>query len=307
MEKSLEDIRKSVLSDGKVDEKDVDLLREVLRLDQGIDHLKAEFLFNLKNQVNPDKMSPEFKHLFVDALTAYLLNDENSPGEIDEREAKWLRGKIQSRGKTDEFDRSLLENLKKRSINFPKILQTKSFRARQFERLLYSSRYLSLIAVVGSLLSAVILFIQGIVIIFNGLVHYFMKPMENYEILFEKLVSSVDVFLFALALIIFGVGVYELFVSKIDLVQKHNDSRPSWLQTPTIDDLKSSLGKVILMVLIVSFFKHVLEISAEMWDPEALLYLAIGILLIAGALYLTHKSPHEKNKERNKGSRELTE
>lgn len=294
MEKELNDLRKHILADGKIDLRDVDLLREVLNLDEGLNQLKADFLIDLKNSVNHDKLTPEFKQLFVDALTAYLLNDETSPGEIDDSEARWLRGKIQSTGKTDDFDRALLDNLKHRSINFPKILQYKSFRARQFEQLLYGSRFLSLIAVVGALLSAVILFIQGIVIIFNGLVTYFMKPMENYEILFEKLVSSVDVFLFALALLIFGVGVYELFVSKIDIVQKNNDNRPSWLQTPTIDDLKSSLGKVILMVLIVSFFKHVLEISAEQWDPQALLYLSIGIMLIAGALYLTHKSPKDK-------------
>lgn len=293
MEKRLNDIRREVLADGKIDMNDVDLLRSVINLDEGLDQLKADFLIDLKNSVRHDKLTPEFKQLFVESLTAYLLNDEESPGEIDEREARWLRGKIQATGRTDEFDKALLDNLRHRSINFPRILQYKSLRARQFERLLYGSRYLSLIAVVGALISAVILFIQGIVIIFNGLVNYFIHPMENYEVLFEKLVSSVDVFLFALALMIFGVGVYELFVSKIDIVQKNNDTRPSWLQTPSLDDLKSSLGKVILMVLIVSFFKHVLEISSEMWDPKALLYLSIGILLISGALYLTHKHPKD--------------
>lgn len=289
MENKLSEARREVLSDGKVDLKDVELLRSVLNLNEGLDQLKADFLIDLKNSVSHDKLTPEFKHLFVDAITAYLMNDEKSPGEIDDEEAKWLRGKIQATGRTDDYDKALLDNLRNRSINFPKILQYKSFKARQFEQLLYGSRYLSIIAVVGALVSAIILFIQGIVIIFNGLVNYFMNPMENYEVLFEKLVSSVDVFLFALALMIFGVGVYELFVSKIDIVQKNNDNRPSWLQTPTLDDLKTSLGKVILMVLIVSFFKHVLEISSEMWNPQALLYLSIGILLIAGALYLTHK------------------
>lgn len=293
MEQKLAEIRKKILADGEIDKSDVKILRKVLMLDEGLNQLKADFLIDLKNGVNHSKLHPDFKDLFVEAITAYLLNDEGSPGEIDEEEAKWLRGKIQATGRTDDYDRALLDNLKKRSINYPKILQYKSFRARQFEQLLYGSRYLSLIAVIGSLISAVILFIQGIVIIFNGLVNYFMKPMESYEILFEKLVSSIDVFLFALALLIFGIGVYELFVSKIDIIQKNADNRPSWLQTPTIDDLKSSLGKVILMVLIVSFFKHVLEISDSMWTPTALLYLAIGILLISAALYLTHKGPKE--------------
>ncbi|MCH5247588.1 MAG: YqhA family protein [Muribaculaceae bacterium] len=294
--KNLDDVRKEILSDGKVDEEDVNTLKHLMQEEGRINHDLANFLFDIKNTVSPTKLSPEFKSFFVEALSNHLLFDEKSPGEIDENEARWLRGKIQAKGNADEYDKALLEDLKNRSINFPKVLHYKSLQARQFERLLYSSRYLSLIAVIGSLVSSVILFIQGIVIIFKGLVEYFMNPTEKYEVLFEKLVSSVDVFLFALALIIFGVGIYELFVTKIDPVEKNVDSRPSWLQTPTLDDLKSSLGKVILMVLIVSFFKHVLEISNEMWDPKALLYLAIGILLIAGALYLTHKPGHEKKK-----------
>ena len=97
-----------------------------------------------------------------------------------------------------------------------------------------------------------------------------------------------------MVLVIFGMGIYELFINKIDPVEKKVDSRPSWLQISSIDDLKSSLGKVILMVLIVYFFKHSLDI--EFKSALDLLLLALGILLLAGALFIANYHPHHHNK-----------
>ncbi|MBU0599492.1 YqhA family protein, partial [bacterium] len=54
----------------------------------------------------------------------------------------------------------------------------------------------------------------------------------------------------------------------------------------TLDDLKDRLAKVILMILIVMFFKHVLCSSFE--EPLNILCLAGGILLISLALYFGH-------------------
>lgn len=301
MESAINEIRRQILSDGKIDHQDISLLKKVIAEEGRVSLKMANILFDIKDNVSPSKLPAGFKDFFVNSITSHLLDDEETPGEIDEEEAKWLRGKIQKNGKLDDYDKSVLASLKDKSINFPSILQYKSFRARQVEKLLYSTRYLSLIAVIGSVISSVILFIQGIVIIYEGLFEYFKNEhsesgtARTYE-LFEQIVSSVDVFLFALVLIIFGVGVYELFVTQVDPVEQNHDSRPSWLRISSVDDLKSSLGKVILMVLIVSFFKHVLEFTH--WDEAiSMLYMSIGIILIAGALYLAHKSNEEPGQE----------
>lgn len=301
MEKKLEDIRREIIADGKIDHHDIILLKDMITAQGGVSLQMANLLFDIKDNVKPSKLPAEFKDFFVNTLTSYLLDDEETPGEIDEEEAKWLRGKIQKNGHTDDYDIALLNSLKEKSINFPAILRYKSFKARQFEKLLYSTRYLSIIAVAGSIISSVILFVQGLVIIVEGLIDYFSNvghesgSARTYE-LFEQIVSSVDVFLFALVLIIFGVGVYELFVTQVDPVEQNHDSRPSWLRISSVDDLKSSLGKVILMVLIVSFFKHVLEFTH--WDEAiSMLYMSIGIVLISAALYLAHKSNEEPEKE----------
>lgn len=297
----LEELRDDIIRQNSFTQEDVDALAELIRADGGMDLKKANILFEIKEHVK-GKAPSSFRKLFVNSITKFLLEDEDSPGKIDRDEAQWLRARIQYMGEFDSYDRALTENLRRRSINFPKILEQKSRHTRTFEKMLYASRYLSILAVIGSIVSSVALFIRGGMVIFESIRSFFISLSAgevdpNYEKMFEELVSSVDIFLFALVLIIFGVGVYELFITKIDPVERENDTRPSWLKIGSVDDLKSSLGKVILMVLIVAFFKHTLELSKDQWGPTTLLYLSIGILLIAGALYLTHKSGKEGEEE----------
>lgn len=295
MEK-LKELKRAIVSDGHLSIQDVNLLRESLFNDEGMTKEKANFLFNLKDTISKEHLISEFKELFVEAITIFLLEDEESPGEIDDSEAKWLRAKIQTKGYQDNVDISLLDNLRKKSINYPEILNFKGKIARKFETLLFYSRYLSIFAVIGSLLSACALFVRGSEVVVRGLIDFFrtngLQYHGDYEKLIEAFVSSVDIYLFAMVLVIFGMGVYELFINKIDPVEKKIDSRPSWLQISSIDELKSSLGKVILMVLIVSFFKHSLDIQYD--SAKDLLLLATGIVLLASALFIANY--HHKDK-----------
>ncbi|MCH5238687.1 MAG: YqhA family protein [Muribaculaceae bacterium] len=273
----------------------------------------AEALFKIKDLENV-KLPHDYKNFFANTLADYLLDYRgNEQNRLDKDGIRWLKSRVL---KHDEYDEALLEELENRlealGENLPNSLKKKNFWIIKFENILYFSRYIAIVSVIGAILSSIILFIQGFGLIIRGLVGFFMDPYERYEVLFEQLVSSVDVFLFALVLIIFGVGVYELFIANVDPEEKPADMRPAWLKISSVDDLKSSLGKVILMVLIVSFFKHVLEIDSEHWTPISLLYLAVGILLIAGALYLTHKSNAEgehklKEEKESPHSKEIIE
>lgn len=267
-----------------------DIYADIARIDEE----KAEVLFKIKQVENID-LPPEYKRFFVDKIATFVLDHTEPKGQISKDDGKWLRSRIMNR---DEYDKALLEELGNRldnvNMELPDYLKKKNPWISKFEDLLYYSRYFAIASVVGAIVSSFILFIQGFWLIVRGLIGFFKDPGEKYEVLFEQLVSSVDVFLFALVLIIFGVGVYELFIANVDPEDKPAEARPAWLKISSVDDLKSSLGKVILMVLVVSFFKHVLEIDSEHWTPISLLYLAIGILLISGALYLTHKSGEDE-------------
>ncbi|MDR1562210.1 MAG: YqhA family protein [Dysgonamonadaceae bacterium] len=297
---ALQELKKTIFADGQIDESDVVKLRDTIFDEKGMDREKADFLFQLKDSISRKRMTRELETFFIEAITIFLLEDEESPGEIDEREARWLRAKIQYKGFADQTDKHLLANLRRKAINFPEMLNYKHRSVKAFEAFLFGLRFVTFFAVLGSMLASVVLFIKSSMQVVEGLKYFFehfhSKENSGLEHLVAYFVASIDGYLFATVLIIFSMGIYELFINKIDPVNKQLDSRPSWLQINSIDDLKSSLGKVILMILIVSFFEHSLEIKYS--GILDMLYLSIGILLISGALFLTHVHTHG-NKHNN--------
>jgi uncharacterized membrane protein YqhA len=89
-------------------------------------------------------------------------------------------------------------------------------------------------------------------------------------------VESVDAFLISLAMVIFGVGVYKLFVGKLDL--------PSGvLRVESLEHLKKMLMEVILVVLAVLFLRGLLLFEDLPWR---LLIVPIAAGLFALAIRL---------------------
>ena len=81
---------------------------------------------------------------------------------------------------------------------------------------------------------------------------------NNNDLLF-KIISSIDLFLIGIVLLIFGFGVYELFISEIDFAKgKFADST---LKINSLDQLKNKIIKVIIIVLIVKFFEKILKLT----------------------------------------------
>ena len=119
---TLFELKESILADGVIDEAEVTQLREVLYADGKIDKEEAEFLFELNNAVSGKDNHPAWETLFIEAITGFLLEDESSPGEIDDKEAEWLLAKIQGDGQLDKIERALLDHLKKKAKSFPEIL-----------------------------------------------------------------------------------------------------------------------------------------------------------------------------------------
>ncbi len=119
---NLSELKKSILADGVIDETEVKQLREVLYADGKIDKEEAEFLFELNDAVSGKDNHSSWETLFIESITSFLLEDETSPGEIDDNEAKWLLTKIQGDGQLDKTEKALLDNLKKKAKTFPPIL-----------------------------------------------------------------------------------------------------------------------------------------------------------------------------------------
>ena len=119
---NLKELKRLILADGVIDEHDVKQLRKVLYADGVIDKEEAGFLFELNDAVSGKNNHPGWETLFVDAITSFLLDDEISPGEVDDDEANWLLDKILGDGKLDDIEIALINNLKVKSKSLPQIL-----------------------------------------------------------------------------------------------------------------------------------------------------------------------------------------
>ncbi|MDH5681422.1 MAG: YqhA family protein [Spirochaetota bacterium] len=161
-----------------------------------------------------------------------------------------------------------------------------------FEWFLWKSRFIVLVAVITSIASAIVLTVFGTLDIYYALkdvMDVFQSKDAFYQIytkLLGSVVSAMDLYLIATVLLIFGIGLYELFISRIDQVE--DDSKSSGiLKIHSLDELKEKLLKVIHVVLVVYFFKYAIKLEYKTITDLALL--AGSILVIAASMFLTKK------------------
>jgi uncharacterized membrane protein YqhA len=160
----------------------------------------------------------------------------------------------------------------------------------RLEKLLWNVRYVTLLAVILSIISSIYLMILGSWEIIEAILFY--NPLidssisENNELLF-KIISSIDLFLIAIVLLIFGFGIYELFVSEIDFT--HSKFKESTLIIRDLDQLKNKIIKVIIIVLIVKFFEKILKYSESFSSTTDILYFGLSILSICVGYYLLNR------------------
>ncbi len=165
---------------------------------------------------------------------------------------------------------------------------------KYFEGMLWNSRFIVIIAVIASLIMAVGLFYVTAVDVYftlSHLSHYHeLADVERAELksaTVAHVVGSVDGFLLGIIMLIFALGLYELFISKIDAAA-NNATSSKILMINSLDDLKDKLAKVILMILIVMFFEQAVFLKPT--GPLELLYYSLAIMLIALALYFSQKA-----------------
>jgi uncharacterized membrane protein YqhA len=146
-------------------------------------------------------------------------------------------------------------------------------------RVLGTSRYLVILAVVGSFISSAVLMVYGLLRAI-GMLGTFFEERANEEELARDLIldalSIVDIFLLGTVLYIISAGLYQLFVdAELKL--------PDWLVIRTIEDLKVRLAGVIVVGMIVAFLGFVVdwEGGTDIIAPA----LGIAAIIVAIGLY----------------------
>jgi uncharacterized membrane protein YqhA len=108
----------------------------------------------------------------------------------------------------------------------------------------------------------------------------------------KGVVGLIDSFLVAIVLLVFAVGLYELFVSEIDIAHPEPAMTPGrhtllgFLQIRNLDDLKSNLIKVVVVILIVTLFEN--AVAMELSTPSDLVYYGLGAVLVALAMLVIY-------------------
>ncbi|HYL42800.1 MAG TPA: YqhA family protein [Ktedonobacteraceae bacterium] len=161
-----------------------------------------------------------------------------------------------------------------------------------FRNILASSRYLIIIAVVGSFLASLTVLIYDFLTVVNIIIevfaHHTFTPEDSKRLAFES-IEMIDLFLLGAVLYIISLGLYELFIDS-------NLPTPSWLVVTSLNDLKSILIGVVAVLLAVTFLGFVVT-----WDgnPNILaLGISVGLVLLALS-FLLGLGPRRLNSDRS--------
>ena len=150
--------------------------------------------------------------------------------------------------------------------------------------LLGASRFMVILAVIGSLLAATTLIVFGLletVQLIIGTIQTGEVSRKIAKALALEFIEIIDLFLLGTVFYIVAIGLYELFIST-------DVKLPDWLTINDLDDLKNKLIAVVIVVLGVLFLGQVVS-----WDGEKDLLgygVAVSLVIVALTYFLSSKS-----------------
>ena len=138
-------------------------------------------------------------------------------------------------------------------------------------KLLESSKYISVLGIISLLLASIAAFARGGFITVNAIIEIITSYGKDQKIA-VTLIELFDTVLISVTLFIFAASLYELFIGKVNL--------PSWMLAENINDLKTKLSSMIILVMAGKFVEHLVE-----WeDPSGTMFFGISIAVVSGTL-----------------------
>ncbi|XP_074555534.1 uncharacterized protein LOC141811387 [Curcuma longa] len=172
------------------------------------------------------------------------------------------------------------------------------------EKVIFDFRFLALLAVGGSLAGSLLCFLNGCVYIVDAYKVYWTNCVNGIHTgqMVLRLVEAIDVYLAGTVMLIFGMGLYGLFISNtprgipsgVDRALKGSSlfgmfalkERPKWMQISSLDELKTKVGHVIVMILLVKMFERSKMVTIA--TGMDLFSYSICIFLSSASLYILH-------------------
>ncbi|XP_059311622.1 uncharacterized protein LOC132063184 [Lycium ferocissimum] len=172
------------------------------------------------------------------------------------------------------------------------------------ERAIFDFRFLALLAVGGSLAGSLLCFLNGCVYIVDAYKVYWTSCVKGIHTgqMVLRLVEAIDVYLAGTVMLIFGMGLYGLFITNVspdvnpaaDRALKQSSlfgmfalkERPKWMKISSLDELKTKVGHVIVMILLVKMFERSKMVTIA--TGTDLLSYSVCIFLSSASLYILH-------------------
>ena len=138
-------------------------------------------------------------------------------------------------------------------------------------KLLQSTRYLVLVAVLCSLAAAIAAFGWCGVRTYQVIRDLFAESPHGSDVS-VAFIALMDTMLIATGLLIFAIGLYELFIAELEV--------PAWLKLRTLHDLKARLSSIIILVITVAFVEHLVQWRAAL---DTLLF-GVAVAVVSAVL-----------------------
>ncbi|KAL7616213.1 uncharacterized protein LOC111885264 [Lactuca sativa] len=192
------------------------------------------------------------------------------------------------------------------------VLQSVRSTESNIERVIFDFRFLALLAVAGSLAGSLLCFLDGCVYVADAYKIYWTSCLKGSLSgkMVMRLVEAIDVYLAGTVMLIFAVGLYGLFISNApDSIAPEDDraikgsslfgmfalrERPKWMKISSLDELKTKVGHVIVMILLVKMFEKSKMVTIS--TGLDLLSYSVCIFLSSASLYILHNLHKDEHK-----------
>ncbi|KAG2666532.1 hypothetical protein I3760_15G066500 [Carya illinoinensis] len=143
------------------------------------------------------------------------------------------------------------------------------------EKAIVDCRFFTLLAVAGSLLGSVLCFLEGCFTIVESYLQYFhsLSHKADQGHVMQLLIEAIDMFLIGTAMLMFGMGLYVIFVGKKTMTKEgprlsgsnlfglfYMKTLPAWVEKQSVSEAKSKIGHAVMMILqvgVLEKFKNV--------------------------------------------------
>ncbi len=146
------------------------------------------------------------------------------------------------------------------------------------EGFINAGRYFVAVASILTILASGFLIFAGIWEFINGIpgiLDFLFKHKGHRVELAVHFISAIDLFMVAVVMFVMGIGLFELFVDKDQAIDY-----PQWLKIHNLNDLKEKLIAAAVVVIVITFLKHIV-----MWkDPLETLYFGGSIAIVIMAI-----------------------